>query len=385
MSKRKSTFLLVIAMLVALNSTYAQESPNSIIHLRILETTDLHANMLAYNYVKKKQTVEFGLARTASLIKQSRKEVPNSLLFDVGDALVGNALGDFALKSHYVNFMDIHPVYKGMNLLNYDAATFGNHEFNYGLEFLQQSIQGANFSYVNANIYIDDHNDYDGDDINYFNPYTIIEKQFTDSLGKKHRIRVGVIGVITPIVAEWDKQYFQGKLKVRNIRETAEHFIPIMKDQGADIIIVLAHTGMGADDGLKHKKAGNSVYSLSEVEGIDAILYGHSHSLFPMKGERRKRPGIDQRKGTINGVAAVQAGYWGNHLGIIDLQLVKENGRWKVKNSQSSVQSIYRTINGKKHPVVPSDKSIERVLETDHRLTLEYLRNKTGSHKMRDL
>ena len=58
--------------------------------------------------------------------------------------------------------MDIHPVFKAMNSLHYDAATVGNHEFNYGLDFLHKSLQGANFPYVNANIYIDDRNNYDG-------------------------------------------------------------------------------------------------------------------------------------------------------------------------------------------------------------------------------
>lgn len=360
-------------MLIGLNSTHAHEAPKSYIELRILETTDLHANMMDYDYKKKKRTVEYGLVRTASLIKESRKAVPNSLLFDVGDVLEGSALGKYALKSQYVNLMDIHPVFKAMNSLHYDAATVGNHEFNYGLDFLHKSLQGANFPYVNANIYIDDRNDYDGDDLNYFNPYTIIEREFTDSAGKKHVIKIGVIGLITPIVAEWDRRVFLGKLKVKNIRDTAEHFVPIMKDRGADIIVALAHAGMQADRGLKQKK-GNSVYSLSEVKGIDAILYGHTHSLFPVKGERSKKLGIDQKAGTINGVATVQAGYWGNHLGIIDLQLVNNNGKWKVKNSQSFVKSIYRTINRKKIPIVPRDSVIENVMKTDHRGTLEYLR-----------
>ncbi|WP_249312873.1 metallophosphoesterase [Lederbergia citrea] len=376
MRKIKAIFALlltVMAMPIGLNRTHAQEVPKSVIDLQILETTDLHAKIMDYDYVNRKHTVKYGLIRTATLIKESRKTAQNSLLFDVGDVLVGNSLGKYALKTQYVNFMDIHPVIKAMNILNYDAATIGNHEFNYGLEFLNKSLQGANFPYVNANIYIDDHNDFEGDDLNYFKPYTIIKKEVKDSVGKKHLLKIGVIGLITPIVADWDEAVFQGKLKVKNIRATAEYYVPIMKEHGADIIVALAHTGMEPDRGLKQKN-GNSVYSLSKVKGIDAILYGHSHSLFPLKGDHSKKKGIDQNKGTVNGVATVQAGYWGNHLGIIDLQLVNKNGKWKVKNSQSSVKSIYRTINRKKIPTVPRDPEIEKIIETDHRILMDYMK-----------
>lgn len=378
MSKVKKviqTFLLTsISFLIVLTSSQAQEQSEPYINVRILETTDLHANMLGYDYRKRTETVEFGLARTASLITEARREVPNSLLFDVGDALVGNALGEYISKSP-LNMMDIHPVYKVMNTLYYDAATMGNHEFNYGMNFLMWSLRGADFPYVNANIYVDDHNDYDGDDLNYFNPYIIIEKEFSDSIGKKHPIKIGVIGLITPIAAEWDKETFYGKLKIKNMKETAEHFVPLMKNQGADIIVMLAHTGMDSDTGLKQKQ-GNSVYSLSMVDGVDAILYGHSHSLFPAKDGRPVKEGIDLNVGTIHGTATVQAGYWGNHLGIIDLNLIKENGEWKVINSQSSVKPIFRTVNDRKIPVVPSDSLIEKIMQHNHRETLEYLKSR---------
>ncbi|HYK73848.1 MAG TPA: metallophosphoesterase [Pseudoneobacillus sp.] len=375
--KKKAIIILLLSLFsfqIDLNDARAEEQSDDIIHVRILETTDLHANMLAYDYRKRKETVEFGLTRTASLIKKARKEVPNSLLFDVGDALVGNPLGEYVSKNP-LNTLDIHPVYKVMNTLNYDAATVGNHEFNYGLNFLLRSLRGADFPYVNANIYVDDHNNYEFDDLNYFNPYIIFEKEFKDSSGKRHPIKVGVIGLITPIAAEWDKETFIGKMKIKNMKQTAEHFIPIMKNKGADIIVVLAHTGMDSDIGLKQKK-GNSVYSISTIEGIDAILYGHTHSLFPIKDRYTEKEGIDLKAGTIHGTATVQAGYWGNHLGIIDLTLVRKNGKWEVKNSRSYIKPIFRTVNDQKIPVVPSDPLIEKIMEEPHRQTLEYINSK---------
>ncbi|WP_230494679.1 metallophosphoesterase [Pseudoneobacillus rhizosphaerae] len=366
-------FFTVITLQVVFNNPKAQVPSKPYIQVRILETTDLHAKMLGYDYEKGKPTVEYGLEWTASFIKKARNEVPNSVLFDVGDVLVGNALGKYVSNTYLFNWMEMHPVYKVMNLINYDAATVGNHEFNYGLAFLMESLKGANFPYVNANIYIDDQNKYGGDDINFFNPYTIIEKKFTDSSGKTHRLKIGVIGLITPIAAEWDKETFYGKLKIKNMTETAEHFIPIMKEKGADIIVALAHVGLNADKGLKYKK-GNSVYSLSKVKGVDAILYGHSHSLFPNKDIHSNLEGINVKAGTIHGIAAVQAGYWGNHLGIIDLYLVKNNGKWVISNSHSMVKPIYRTLKLKKIPMLSPDPTVKKVMEKDHIRVLDSLK-----------
>lgn len=358
-------FILIISILLnALNRTDAQEIIESSLRLRILETTDLHAQMLGFDYKKNKPSSEFGLAKTSTLIKQAREEEANTLLFDVGDVLVGNALDEYVYKSNYLNFHPVHPVFKVMNKLGYDAATIGNHEFNHGIDFLSDSLRGANFPYVNANIYIDDHNHYDGDDLNYFNPFLILDKEFIDTKGRKQNIKVGVIGLITPITAEWDKKYFQDKLKIKNIQKTAEHFVPIMKAMGADIVIALAHVGLNADKGLKERN-GNSVFALSKVEGIDAILYGHSHLTFPSK-EHFSENEVDAESGKINGVPAVQAGFWGNHLGIIDLELSKMNGNWTVKNSQSAVKPVFQNFKVHTLPLVEEDEQILKLMEYDH-------------------
>jgi 2',3'-cyclic-nucleotide 2'-phosphodiesterase / 3'-nucleotidase len=365
--KKKSRFaflLIIISWFICIDTGYAKS--NSLIRLRILETTDLHARMLGYDYEKSLPSVEYGLERTKALIDISRKENPNTLLFDVGDALVGNSLGKYVRNSFILKWNEIHPVYKIMNALDYDAATVGNHEFNYGLDFLSLSLAGADFPIVNANIYLDDHNNYDGDDLNFFNPYTILNKEFYDTSGIKQRLKIGVIGLITPITADWDKEAFSGRLKIKNMRATLEHYIPIMKGKGADIIIVLAHAGLMADKGL-NQKSGNSVYSLSRVQGVNAILYGHSHSLFPNSDMEASLKGINPRNGTINGVAAVQAGYWGNHLGIIDLELASTNGTWSVNHQHSSVKPIFRMKNGKKLPIIRPDPLIRKLLGDIHK------------------
>ena len=107
------------------------------------------------------------------------------------------------------------------------------------------------------------------------------------------------------------------------------------------MIIALAHTGIG--DAKVSELEENAAYDLTNVEGIDAIISGHSHSTFP--GSYRNLPGVDSEKGTINGVPVVMAGSWGSHLGVIDLKIKKEKGKWVVKNSESELRAIYDKTN----------------------------------------
>jgi 2',3'-cyclic-nucleotide 2'-phosphodiesterase / 3'-nucleotidase len=165
--------------------TYADVNQD-IVKLRILETTDIHVNLVNYDYYQDSLTDKYGLAKTATLIKQAREESKNNLLFDNGDLIQGNPLGDYMAKVNPLEDGETHPVYKAMNLLNYDVGNIGNHEFNYGLDFLNTSLKGSNFPYVNANVYVDDQNDDPNDDQNYFKPYEILDRTVVDEDGENH-------------------------------------------------------------------------------------------------------------------------------------------------------------------------------------------------------
>jgi 2',3'-cyclic-nucleotide 2'-phosphodiesterase/3'-nucleotidase len=141
--------LIGLGLVAALGSAGLQAAKVS---LRILETTDVHRNLLDYDYYQDKTTDQYGLARAITLIKAARAEATNSLLFDNGDLLQGNPLGDVIAKIHPLKAGQIHPAYKVMNQLGYDAGNLDNHEFNFGLPLLRQSIAGANFPYVSANV-----------------------------------------------------------------------------------------------------------------------------------------------------------------------------------------------------------------------------------------
>lgn len=111
-------------------------------------------------------------------------------------------------------------MFKAMNLLNYDVGAIGNHEFNYGLDFLKRSLKGANFPYISGNCFV-----YSKKDTYYFEPYKILTREFVDAKGKKHKIRVGVMGFVPPAIVLWDKQNLEGKLITKDVLKSAKKII----------------------------------------------------------------------------------------------------------------------------------------------------------------
>nr|WP_308639931.1 bifunctional 2',3'-cyclic-nucleotide 2'-phosphodiesterase/3'-nucleotidase [Paenibacillus silvisoli] len=363
------------------------DAASSTMKLSIMETTDVHTNLMSYDYYKDAAAPTVGLARTSNLIKEVRAEAKNTFLVDNGDLIQGTPLGTYKAKVQPLKEGEIHPVYKAMNLMGYDVATLGNHEFNYGLDYLNQAIKGAKFPYISANVYVDDHDANPDNDKNKFEPYKIIEKKYTDEAGVEQTLKIGVIGFVPPQIMDWDKASLEGNVITKDIVETAEKFIPEMKAQGADIIIAMAHTGFNGN-AQAHVKAEDAVLPLSLVPGIDAITFSHTHKVFPAADEKsldalfkdasgNVLPGVDNAKGTINGVPAVQAGYGGSNLGLIDLTLEKQDGKWKVVGSQSSTKSIYDK--NAKAPLVEEDPAIVDAVKADHEATIAYANNPIGT------
>ncbi|EFC53853.1 bifunctional 2',3'-cyclic-nucleotide 2'-phosphodiesterase/3'-nucleotidase [Enterobacter cancerogenus] len=336
------------------------------VDLRILETTDLHSNMMDFDYYKDTPTEKFGLVRTASLINAARGEVKNSVLVDNGDVIQGSPLGDY-MAAKGIKKGEIHPVYKAMNTLDYTVGNLGNHEFNYGLTYLHDALAGAKFPYVNANII----------DVKtqkpLFTPYLIKETQVVDKDGNTQTLKIGYIGFVPPQIMTWDKANLDGKVTVNDITETARKYVPEMREKGADVVVVVAHSGLSADP--YQVMAENSVYYLSEVKGVDAILFGHAHAVFPGK-DFASIKGADIDKGTLNGVPSVMPGMWGDHLGVVDLVLNNDSGSWKVIQSKAEARPIYDAA--AKKSLAGEDKKLVDVLKHDHDATREFVSKPIG-------
>ncbi|MGF1697406.1 2',3'-cyclic-nucleotide 2'-phosphodiesterase [Vibrio lamellibrachiae] len=336
------------------------------IKLRIIETTDIHTNVMDYDYYKDAPSQKIGLARTATLVKQAQQEVKNSVLVDNGDLIQGSPMGDY-MAAKGIEAGEVHPVYKAMNQLNYDVGNIGNHEFNYGLDFLAKTLDGANFPYVSANVFDEKTGDH------YFKPYLIKTHTFKDVDGKAHEIKVGYIGFVPPQIMVWDKKNLEGQVFAKDIKKMAEKLVPEMKKEGADVIVAIPHSGVSSDP---HKLgAENSTYYLSEVDGIDAIAFGHSHAVFPGRGFDNIQ-GVDNEKGTINGVTAVMPGRWGSHVGVMDLVLKQQDGNWSVVKGQSEARPIFDKAN--KKSLAKADPGIIEALKDDHKGTRDFVNQPIG-------
>ena len=336
------------------------------VDLRIMETTDLHSNMMDFDYYKDSATEKFGLVRTATLIEKARQEAKNSVLVDNGDVIQGSPLGDY-MAAKGLKEGDVHPVYKAMNTLDYVVGNLGNHEFNYGLDFLHKALAGAKFPYVNANI-IDAKT---GQPM--FTPYLIQDTQVQDSDGKTQTLRIGYIGFVPPQIMTWDKANLSGKVTVNDITATARKFVPEMREKGADVVVVIAHSGLSADP--YQAMAENSVYYLSQVPGVDAIMFGHAHAVFPSKDFAGIK-GADIAKGTLNGVPAVMPGMWGDHLGVVDLVLNNDSGKWQVSAAKAEARPIYDSV--AKKSLAAEDSNMVAVLKADHDATREFVGKPIG-------
>ena len=341
----------------------AHPAVSETIQLRVIETTDIHSNILDYDYYKDKPSEAIGLVRTATLVKAAQKEAKNSVLLDNGDLIQGSPMGDYIAQKG-IEEGEIHPVYLAMNTLQYNVGNLGNHEFNYGLDFLQRTLKGAAFPYISANVF----------DVktgkHAFQPYLIQPQTMTDTEGKTHTVHVGYIGFVPPQIMVWDKKNLEGKIFAKDIKETAEKLIPEMKAKGADVIIAIPHSGISQN---KYQlMAENSVYYLADVKGIDAIAFGHSHAVFPSK-DFENIQGIDTQKGTIKGIAAVMPGRWGSHVGIMDLQLDKKDNQWVVTPIQTEARPIFQ----EKSLAIP-DKAITTALEKTHKDTRTFVNQPIG-------
>ncbi|MCU7375645.1 bifunctional 2',3'-cyclic-nucleotide 2'-phosphodiesterase/3'-nucleotidase [Paucibacter sp. O1-1] len=336
--------------------------------LRILQTSDVHMNLLNYDYYQDKSTDEYGLAKTISLIKAARAEARNSLLFDNGDLLQGNPLGDVVARVRPLAKDAVHPAYKVLNLLKVDAANIGNHEFNYGLPFLRQAIAGAQFPYVSANVVEA------GSGKPAFTPYVILQRTLVDEAGQSHALKIGVIGFVPPQIMQWDRQHLEGRVQALDIIEAARRYLPEMRAAGAELVVAIAHSGFEKTE--QPKFAENVAAQLARVPGVDTLLLGHAHAEFPSPAFAGY-PGVDLVRGSIFGVPSVMPGRWGDHLGVIDLKLDNSSGAWKVVDSHAEIRAIYQRSN--RRALVEADPLVAQTIAVEHQQTLDYVRSQVAT------
>ncbi len=224
--------------------------------ITILATTDIHGNILGYNYDKGESFNDSGMNRIYSYIKQVKSENLNTLVVDNGDIIQGNTLTD----EMYSNKKDEkHPVISAMNFMGYDAMVLGNHEFNFGLDLIKSLEKQSNFPFLSANVAYRE----SGED--FVKSHTII------NCGG---VRVGIIGLTTPNVPRWVGNLVKD-LNFHDLGETAYRYVSEIKDK-VDIIMVMAHASMVSEHDKKNERdAAEKILRLCPE--IDVLVVGHFH------------------------------------------------------------------------------------------------------------
>jgi 2',3'-cyclic-nucleotide 2'-phosphodiesterase / 3'-nucleotidase len=348
--------------------------------LALLETSDLHAAVLGYDYYKLAADPVSGLERTATLIAQARAEFPDNLLIDNGDTIQGNALADYQAGPGALPCSQPLAIHKAMNALHYDAGTVGNHDFDYGLPFLARAAgqesaggrcAGAAFPIVLANVVSS------ATGLPLFPPYMIIDKRIRatapDGTPVTATVKVGIVGLTTPVVNSWNRKALEGRAVAHGIVETARKVIPQMRAEGADIIVAVSHGGL--DDAPYSPGMEHGSWHLAQVPGIDAMLTGHAHQVFPNPAGTAPQyglPGVDRVHGTVHGVPTVMAGQWGRQLGVLALALRREQGRWVVQRGRTVAQ--VRSVTAHTAP----DPAIAALVQDEHAAAVRYVQAPLG-------
>jgi 2',3'-cyclic-nucleotide 2'-phosphodiesterase/3'-nucleotidase len=278
--------------------------------LRIVETTDLHMQVLPFDYFTGLPDHTRGLVQLADRITALKQaDDALTLLCDNGDFLQGNPLSDLIAEKG--SGAHKHPMMQAFADLGYDAIGLGNHEFNYGLPYLARTLADAPCPVVCANI------DWGAGDA-LSAPYALLQRQITCGDGQERPICIGVLGLAPPQIAQWDQLVLGKSIGLQDMVDTAASTVPQMRAMGADIIVALAHTGLGANTHLKGME--NALYPLAGNIGIDVLLGGHKHDVLATK---------------ISGTPTISAGALGSHLGLVTLTLVHDHAGWHVTGSTS--------------------------------------------------
>lgn len=333
------------------------------LHLRLMATTDLHGHVFPWDYMQHRQAPAIGLMQCARLVAALRAGAANTLLLDNGDLLQGSALADTIRQDP----ARPNPVIAAMNALGYDAAAPGNHDFDLGLAFLRSALDQAAFPFVCSNL--------DEGPALGLAAQAILTRHWRDGAGQTHPVRVGVAGFLPALTGSaWGRS-----LTVRPAVAAAQAAVARLRAAGADLVIALCHSGIGAPDASDPADSAVAT-ALAGVAGVDVVVAGHSHQVFPAPGLAAV-PGVDPVGGRLMGKPAVLAGARGSHLGVIDLALDRRGAGWQVTDSRSAALPAAAAGRVRAAPPLPAaDLAPARAA---HRRTLRRLNRVVGSTRVR--
>lgn len=273
--------------------------------LTILYTNDVHSRIEPFPDNDPKYANQGGAARRAAIVKKIRQEEKNVLLLDAGDIFQGTP---------YFNFYAGELEFKLMSQMGYDASTFGNHDFDLGVDNIVKQLPNASFEFLNAN-----YNFSDSPLANRINPYKII---------KKDGLKIGVFGVGIELQGLVEKKNY-GNIQYNDPIEAAKKTASILKNEKkCDYVICLSHLGYNYSE----KKVSDTILS-EQTQDIDLIIGGHTHTFLD---EPKLKTNLANKP-----VYVTQVGWAGIWLGRIDILFSKNTIQ---KTATASVIKVHQSV-----------------------------------------
>ena len=312
----------------------AAEQKNEVVEMRVIGTTDLHGQLNSTDYEMNVDYNNGGLARVFDLIQKTKKELPeeNTITVDAGDTLF-----DYTTEYIYSEYQnEIQPIYKAMALVGYDAITLGNHDFDYGYDYILKQLNetGLRDITVVSNVWDSKTGEHP------FLENMMLTRNMVTKSGKQVEINIGIMGMTIPNLSGKTHSY-AGILKSEDTVISAKQQAQKLKEMGADIIICVAHTGIGPVEPALNFK--NVAYALTKIEEIDVVVCGHEHNLFPtsdMTSPYYNLPQVDRKTYLINGKNVIMAGDRGRAIGVVDLTLEIREDYIKIADRKSELRMV---------------------------------------------
>ncbi len=341
---------------------------SSKMNMRFIFTTDIHGQVVNYDYQTGKK-LNRGLNQAYTLIQDARDEVGNSnyLTFDIGDSVM-----DF--NTDYIYSQDtesLQPVYNAMTKIGYDALTLGNHDFDFGYDYIvnQMELSGLMKLCVLSNV----KSSINGASV-FGSENKIIEKKIYDKTGKEFTVKVGLVGETSPSLSTRTESY-KKILTTEDIVANTTKEAALLKSKGADIVVVLAHSGFGTENPAN--KAADTAYALTKIPDVDVVLAGHEHIDFPAASKsdiHYSLPGVDAETGLVNGKRLVMLRDSCRGIGVVDLGLsIDENNKVTLEGSDYEIRKVTEDV--------AENEEITATMSSWDKKLKEYCQKKIGNIK----
>ena len=252
-------------------------------HLRVITTTDFHGRLLPERPSFARGEQVGGAAALASYFDRARAAATGAvLLVDAGDIMQGTPISNLTEGRSTIAYYDA---------VRYDAAAIGNHEFDWSIPVLEQRIADADFPWLAANILVA------GSDTapSFATPAVLLERA---------GVRIGIIGLITERTPATTIARHVSSLQFTDGAAAIDRYVPWLRAQGADFVIVVAHEGGYCDPAPAACRGTIVDWANGVSERPDLIVAGHAHSVMNTR---------------VNDIPIVEAGSYGYSFGIVDL------------------------------------------------------------------